>query len=153
MTDQDKAFFTRSIEQLKSLKDDQQPLWGIMTPQHVVEHLVGSWRISNGRARVPQKLSDEEVEKRRSFLFSNQVYPRNIANPTVKEQGNAPLLKESLEAAIDQLEDEIAAFFDYHKQTPNAQEMHPVFGALDANGWLIFQTKHMTHHMTQFGLM
>jgi len=31
--------------------------------------------------------------------------------------------------------------------------MHPVFGSLDTNGWLIFQTKHMTHHLTQFGLL
>ena len=149
----DKAFFNKSTELLRTLKEDQEPRWGSMSPQHMVEHLVGSWRISNGRARVPQMLSDEDVEVRRSFLFSDKAYPKNIPNPTVKVQGNAPLRKESLSKAIDQLQDEMNAFFEYHTSNSDAQEMHPVFGTLDAKGWLLFQTKHMTHHMMQFGLL
>ena len=153
MTAKDKAFFTKSIALLKPLNKDQEPQWGSMTPQHMVEHLVGSCRISNGRARVPQMLADGDVQTRREFIFSDKPYARNISNPTAKIQGNAPLRKESLSAAIDQLEDEMNAFFDFHDSNPNAVEMHPVFGLLDSNGWLIFQTKHMTHHLTQFGLL
>lgn len=150
---QDKAFFLKSTELLRTLKEDQEPLWGSMSPQHMVEHLVGSWRISNGRARVPQMLSDDDIETRRVFLFSDKPYAKNIPNPTVKVQGNAPLRKESLSAAIDQLQDEMNSFFEYHASNTDAQEMHPVFGILDEKGWLLFQTKHMTHHMMQFGLL
>lgn len=153
MTVQDKAFFVRSTELLRTLDEEQEPNWGSMSPQHMVEHLVGSWRISNGRAQVPQMLSDEDVEVRRAFLFSDKPYAKNIPNPTSQTQGNAPLRKESLNAAIDQLQDEINAFFEYHENNQDAQEMHPVFGLLDFSGWMTFQTKHMTHHMMQFGLL
>ena len=150
---QDKAFFQKSIELFRTLNQDQEPLWGSMTPQHMVEHLVGSWRISNGRARVAQMLSEEDLQIRREFLFSDKAYAKNIPNPTSKTQGNAPLRKESLTAAIDQLSDEMNTFFEYHEMNPEAMEMHPVFGVLDFNGWMTFQTKHMSHHMMQFELL
>lgn len=153
MIAQDKAFFLKSIDLLRTWKKDQEPQWGSMSPQHMVEHLVGSWRISNGRAQAPQMLTNEDVEVRREFLFSEKAYAKNIANPTSKTQGNAPLRKESLNAAIDQLQDEMKAFFEYHKSHVDAIEMHPVFGPLNFEGWMTFQTKHMTHHMMQFGLL
>ena len=149
----DDTFFIKSIELLKTLDKDLEPKWGSMSAQHMVEHLVGSCRISNGRARVPQMLSDEDVLSRREFLFSVRPYEKNIPNPTAKTQSNAPLRKDSLKSAIDQLEDEMNAFFVFHASNPNAIEMHPVFGTLDAKGWLVFQTKHMTHHLMQFGLL
>jgi hypothetical protein len=118
----------------------------------MVEHLVGSWRISNGNARVKPMLSEEEIEQRRSFLFSDRPYERNIPNPVFKD-GAPPLRKTDLAAAIDQLEQEMNDFFDYHAEHPGAIEVHPVFGALDQEGWLTFQRKHMTHHLLQFGLL
>ncbi|GAB4221671.1 MAG: hypothetical protein Kow0075_17270 [Salibacteraceae bacterium] len=147
----DKAFFMEMVQRLRTLRPDASPRWGSMTPQHMVEHIVGSWRISNGRARVPVMLSGEELEKRRAFLFSDKPYEKNIVNP-VTGKDLPPLRKPGLKEAIDQLEDEIIAFFAYHESNPGAIENHPVFGELDKNGWLIFQTKHMQHHLSQFGL-
>ena len=48
----DTFFKTDLIDKLKQLEDNQKPLWGIMTPQHMVEHIIGSWLISNGRFQV-----------------------------------------------------------------------------------------------------
>lgn len=147
-----KAFFLRCIDQMRLLDEDQRPIWGSMSPQHMVEHIVGSWRISNGRARVGLLIKGDELIKRRDFLFSDTPYERNIPNPTFAK-GAPPLRKPSLASAIDQLEDEMMAFFAYHETHPGAIEMHPVFGELDYQGWLIFQGKHMKHHMMQFGLL
>lgn len=136
----------------RKLVPEQKALWGGMTPQHMVEHVVGSWRISNGRARVKTMLPEEEVKRRRATLFSGIPYERNVANPMFAN-GLPPLRKPSLAAAIDQLEDEMKAFFEYHKANPGAVETHPVYGAMTTDEWLYFQTKHMQHHMGQFGLM
>jgi len=122
-----------------------------MSPQHAVEHMVGSWRISNGRARVKTVLPAEEIALRRAFLFSEKPYARNIENP-VTGNGLAPLRKPNFSASVDQLQDEINAFFEYQETNPGVLEIHPVFGELDMNGWLIFQTKHMGHHLAQFGI-
>ena len=136
---------------LRNLSPDATPEWGLMTPQHMVEHLVGSWRISNGRARIKTVLPLDEVERRRQFLFSDKDYDQNITNP-VQGKGLIPLRKENLDSAIEQLENEMEAFFAYHEEHTQAIETHPVFGELNYNEWLIFQTKHMKHHLTQFGL-
>ena len=60
------------------------------------------------------------------------------------------LRKPNLQAAIDHLEDEMTAFFEYHESNQEAMEAHPVFGILDYNGWIVFQSKHMGHHLAQF---
>tara|TARA_B110000046_G_C12827132_1_gene327905 strand:- start:200 stop:505 length:306 start_codon:yes stop_codon:yes gene_type:complete len=101
MTSKYKAFCKKSIELLKTLNKDQEPQWDSLTPQHMVKHLVGPWRISNGRARVPQMLFDGDVQIRRESIFSDKPYARNISNPTAKTRGNAPLREESLSAVID----------------------------------------------------
>lgn len=152
MKPENKDFFLRTIPLLRTLNPESSPIWGSMTPQHMVEHIVGSWRISNGRSRVGEVLDKAEIERRREFLFSATPYAKNIPNP-VFSKGLPPLRKASLNDAIDQLEDEMTAFFAYHESNPNAIETHPVFGDLDHTGWLIFQTKHMTHHLKQFGLL
>jgi hypothetical protein len=147
-----KEFLLNTPALLRTLDPNQRPIWGLMSPQHLVEHIVGAWRISNGRAQVKCVFQGEELEKRRAFLFSDAEYARNITNP-VTGNGLPPLRKTDLEASIVQLEAEMHAFFEYHTQNPNAIEMHPAFGALDYQGWIDFQYKHMRHHMMQFELV
>jgi len=137
------------ISKLKQLTPNQKPLWGIMTPQHMVEHLVGSWRISNGRVQLPEKPVDES---KKAFLYNNMPYPKNIQNAALGN-GLAPLRKTDLQAAILQLNDEINAFFNYHDENPTAIFFHPAYGNLNKNEWLLFQKKHCTHHLTQFNLL
>ena len=150
---ENKSFFLATILKLRELSKDAKPIWGRMTPQHMVEHIVGSWRISNGRARIPVQLEGEELQRRRDFLFSDLTYRRNIQNPVAESQDLPKLRKASLDAAIDQLEDEMTAFFEYHEANPGSIENHPVFGTLNYEEWLLFQSKHMKHHLEQFGVL
>lgn len=149
---QDERFFRDMIIRLRTLKTDQKPSWGLMSPQHMVEHLVGSWRVSNGNAKVKAIFQGDELAKRRQFLFSDLAYEKNIPNPVFRD-GLQPLRKASLSDAIDQLEAEMDCFFVYYAANPGITEVHPVFGALDFEGWLVFQTKHMQHHLAQFDLL
>lgn len=146
-----KAHFLSLPDKLRSLTPDQKAEWGNMSAQHMVEHLVGSWRISNGRAKARAVLDSEKLEQRRAFMFSDEPYPKNLANPLFSK-GLPPLRKASLSDAIDQLEDEMRTFFTYHEAHPKAIEVHPVYGDMTTNEWLHFQAKHMGHHLTQFGL-
>ena len=90
---------------LRALDGDEQPIWGLMSPQHMVEHLVGSCMISNGKAQVKCIFEGDELAERRKFLFSDVPYQRNITNP-VQGDGLAKLRKADLASAIDQLESE-----------------------------------------------
>lgn len=147
-----KSFFLGTPAMLRTLTPEQKPLWGAMTPQQMVEHVVGSWRISNGRARVQAILPPEEISSRRETLFSGKPYEKNFQNPMFAK-GLPPLRKPSLEAAIEQLEDEMKAFFEHHEVNPQAIEVHPIYGNMTYDEWMYFQTKHMMHHMSQFGLL
>ncbi|MEZ4722930.1 MAG: DUF1569 domain-containing protein [Flavobacteriales bacterium] len=147
----DKAYFLGLAQKLRTLNETDKPLWGGMTLQHMVEHVVGSWRISNGRAQVKLTISEEESETRRATLENEPTYPKNLANPMFAN-GLPPLRKASLSDAIDQLEDEVTAFFAYHKDNPDAIEVHPIYGPMDYAAWIYFQKKHMGHHLSQFGL-
>ena len=147
-----KEFLLSTPALLRTLDPNQRPVWGIMTPQHLVEHIVGAWRISNGRAQVKCIFEGEELAKRRAFIFSDAPYPKNITNP-VTGDGLPKLRKPSLEAAIAQLEDEMSVFFEYHETNPGSIEIHPVFGDLTADQWIHFQERHMRHHLMQFELV
>lgn len=146
-----KAHFLSLPDKLRGLSPDQKPEWGNMSAQHMVEHVVGSWRISNGRTKVKAVLAPKDVAQRRTFMLSDEPYPRNLANPLFSK-GLPPLRKASLNDAIDQLEDEMRAFFAYHESHPDAVETHPIYGDMTFEEWLHFQAKHMGHHLAQFGL-
>lgn len=148
-----KDFFVDEVPKaLEKLKAETKPEWGSMTAQHMIEHLVGSWRISNGRAQVQLMTPKERLPAYRQFLFSDEPYKKNLMNP-IFANGLPPLRKESLDAAVQQLIDEMWMFFEYFNEHPEATFIHPVFGELDKEGWLTFQRKHMGHHLTQFGVL
>jgi len=83
------------------LSEETERLWGIMTAQHMIEHLVGSWRISNGKAQVASVYEGEKLERNRKFLFSDSPYPRNLKNPVLKDQELPHLRKKDLNEAKD----------------------------------------------------
>ena len=147
----DESYFNSLTEEIRRLSSGSKPSWGSMSPQHMVEHLVSSWRISNGRSTAKVISSEEYREKAIKFLFSELPFEKNIKNP-IHSKGLPPLRKESLEASIDQLANEINTFFEFWGSKGEHKETHPLFGELDKHGWLTFQKKHMIHHLKQFGL-
>ena len=64
-----------------------------------------------------------------------------------------PIVFESLEAAIKKLHEAVEEFFDYFQKNPDKKTLHPAFGWLDYNEWLILHYKHAYHHLRQFELM
>jgi len=146
-------FFLEDIPvMIKPLGEDSKPDWGIMTPQHMIEHVTSGWLISNGRFESDKVPSEEKIEKRLEFLYSNRPFPRNITN-MAHGDGLRPLRRKNLSDAKEQLLKNIQLFFDHHKEKQDYKPLHPVFGYLDKEGWLVFQKKHITHHFIQFGLM
>lgn len=137
---------------LNRLNENSKPEWGNLTPQHMIEHLVSTWRISNGKSSAPQLTPDEKLPAYRKFLGSDAPFEKNIKNRLMGE-GLPALRKKSLQEAKNQLMEEIIDFFAHHKNHPDSKSIHPFFGELDKEGWLKFQEKHMDHHFRQFNLI
>lgn len=140
------------ISKLKTLKVDQQPEWGIMTPQHMVEHLIVTTKLSNGGLSVPCRIPVEQIPQYKAFLLeSDQEMQKGIKANGM--EGLLDLRYPSLEASIEKLEEEIDKFNTFFENNPDAKITNPVLAEIGYEDWKTFHKKHYTHHFKQFGLL
>ena len=139
---------------LTQLPPDTVPLWGTMTPQHMVEHLRYAVQLSNGKVSFPLVTPLEKVEKAKARMLAAEGWqpPVNFKAAFMDAEGLMPLQFGSMEAAIDALLAEIDDFYQYHRENPDAQPVHPYFGALNQQEWEINHDRHFQHHFRQFGV-
>ncbi len=149
------SFLQSTSDLLLQLKADQVPVFGRMSAQHMVEHLVLLFKVSRGRIKAPLSVPEEQLEKRRAWLMSDkQMRPGAKMPGTGDETPLPPLRFESLSAAQKEYEKELATFYSYYEAEENkdSKEMHPMFGLLNLAEWEQFHQKHIKHHLRQFEL-
>lgn len=140
------------IQKLRQLDPDAKPNWGLMTPQHMVEHLIVIFKIANGSIPSELYIDEEKIPRQQAFLRSDKEFPKHIRIKNLHEDKPLPLRMESMEAAIEKLDKEIVKFEEVFEAEPDQKTVHPIFGALDYDDWVTFHRKHTTHHFKQFGL-
>lgn len=140
------------FNQLSKLDSTTQPLFGKMSPQHVVEHLAVSVSISNGKG--PQKQFTEPDEGnaiKEKLIYTDMELPNGVKTPILGDE--PPALKcVDMNEAISQLKSELESFDSYFKENPNGKTIHPRMGPLSQQEWTILHGKHIAHHLKQFGL-
>lgn len=149
--------FSKYINLLNNLSKDTKPNWGIMTPQHMVEHLILAVQSSTEKIifdRFITPLDKLAISKR--FLNSSRPLPKLFVNEVISEvigEGLIPLINDDLSSAIKELEKEVEYFDEYFTRNPEAKPINATFGPLNYEEWVVFHNKHFTHHLTQFGLL
>jgi len=134
---------------LAALKADATPLWGKMTPQQMVEHLVKEVEYTNGKLKAASTTPPDVAEMdKKAKLYSDFEIPRNVNLGPLPETYRFP----NLEMAINQLMQELDDFDKYYDQ-PGATAVHFAFGPMGRDEWHIWHGKHFTHHFKQFGLI
>ncbi|MTI32824.1 DUF1569 domain-containing protein [Xanthovirga aplysinae] len=140
------------FDRLKVLTPESSPVWGIMTAQHMIEHLTHTLQLSNGKKTFPLKSPKEKLPALMAFLLSDNDFPKGFKSPVLGSK-LAVLHHKDLQSAIHSLKTELKDFIGYYKQNPDAKNMHPVFGLLNGKEWIIFHQKHFKHHLSQFDLI
>lgn len=139
---------------LYQLSEETKPLWGNMTPQHMLEHLEYSTRISSGEIQDIEFSTPEKImEKVHATLYNYRKMPRNFGAPERLEQELKQLKHDSLETAKAKLLEAYDEFEAYFKEHPDATLKNIVFGDLNRYEWNLFHRKHYNHHFEQFGLI
>lgn len=139
---------------LRSLHEDSQARFGLMTPQHMLEHLIILHKISYGRIKAVLTVSEAESLKMKKYLIEeSNPFPKGIKAKGMDEHILPPLKYANLREAKAAYIEAIGAFFVFFSHHPEATTMHPVLGLLNMKEWLIFHNKHITHHFGQFGLL
>lgn len=137
---------------INQLEEKAKPLWGIMTPQHLIEHFIYLFKMSIGEIQLEAITPLDKIQAYQASLHSDRLLPKNFEAPYL--QKGRP---ENLEYAS--LEDAKAAFsiyFDkyeaYYRNNQKAKNTHVIYGALDKEHWDLLLAKHFDHHFRQFDL-
>ena len=140
------------FEALMPLHDDTRPRWGRMTAQQMVEHLLWAFELSNGAAHAECPIPEPQRQRLKAFLHDNRPTPREFMNP-VLTAGLSPLRHKGLAEAVASLRAAVNHFVQRAASTPDATQMHPVFGPTGMDEWARAHFKHTYHHLLQFGLV
>jgi len=145
------SMFQDYLKALDKLNDEQTPLWGRMTPQHMVEHLIMTLQSSDGKIKVECVTPPEKLPASKRFLLSSRPLPKLFINPVIGSD-LLPLKFSGLDEARKMLKQEIEYYFKFFRENPNAKTTHVTFGKLNKDEWDNFHQKHFIHHLAQFGL-
>lgn len=151
--DFDDFFRTKVPAVIDSISGEEQPAWGMMSVQHMLEHLVLPLNFAIGTFKVPVFTPEEKLPRQREFLVSVFGLPKNFHAPFLPPGQNPPLMTATLEEAKTFLKLTIQRFLDTVADPGFSTETHPIFGSLNREEWMIFQYKHFQHHFLQFGLL
>ena len=148
-------FITKECVSLfTNLSADAVGKWGKMNAQQTVEHLGAFFNVSAGKIKFDLVTPIEHLPRYKEFLLSDKEFRENTKAPiSVIGEEALPLQYATMEAALEKLTESITAFENYFKDDPLQTSLHPVFGELNFEEWVLLHYKHVTHHARQFGLV
>lgn len=139
------------LHRLQNLNLNSEAKFGLMTPQHMVEHLVLTMKISTGRIPIPEIVpSEKQIAQKQALLFTNIAFPQGVKAPGLPDS-LLDLRFPNLEIAKEELIKSWDAYILHFQENPNKKTPHPRFGLLDFEEWERFHSKHLDHHLSQFG--
>jgi len=138
---------------LAKLKADSIGKWGIMTPQHMIEHLTDGFKSAVNEIKYDIDTPDEHLEKYQDSLYNYYPFPKNSKTPVLKDGVLNELRNHSLDEAKKEFLETYDTFELYYKENPEATANNAVFGELDKDLWDLLIRKHLNHHFEQFNLV
>jgi len=139
------------LNKLDILSEGTKALWGIMTPQHMIEHLMLTFRISSKKLKVECITPPERIPLMKKILMSERPLPKGFKNPVMGE-GLSDLMFPDLITGKEELKNEMKDYIEFFDMNPEAEILNPTFGNLNKKEWEQFHYKHMKHHFQQFGI-
>lgn len=145
-------FFEKIENIISALDSTTKPEWGEMSPTQLLEHLIQSCNMihqNNTKILIQEKY----IEKAIAFLYTDKALQKGIKvdetigySFSIDESKDLESLKTQLIAAVEKM-------VSFLETNSNFKAIHPYFGELNSEQWLLFQKKHFTHHLSQFGLL
>lgn len=146
-------FFTNTVlSALYKLKSDSKASWGKMNAEQMLIHLIQSTKMMHlGNTKL--LIKEKHIEKAIAFLYTDKPISRGIEIPKNIGYNLDNTIKEDIEATKEDLINSINNMLSFLSKNTDFKAIHPFFGELNTHQWLLFQKKHFTHHLIQFGLM
>ena len=146
-------FFTSTlVESLENLKIDSKSEWGTMTAKQMLIHLTQSSKmmhLENTKLLIKEKY----IEKAIAFLYTDKAISKGIDIPKDIGYNFDNAITEDIEQLKTELFNSTNTMLNFLTKNTDFRAVHPFFGELTTKQWLLFQKKHFTHHLSQFGLL
>jgi len=146
-------FFTSTlVESLENLKTDSKAEWGTMTAKQMLIHLTQSSKMMH-LENTKLLIKEKNIEKAIAFLYTDKAISKAIDIPKDIGYNFDDGITEEIEQLKTELIDSTNNMLNFLTKNTDFRAVHPFFGELTAEQWLLFQKKHFTHHLSQFGLL
>ena len=138
---------------LGKITPESKANWGKMNAQQMIEHVAAFFKVSTEKIKFDLVTPEEHLPKFKEFLLSDKQFRENTKAPAnVIGEEPLPLRYKSFEEAVEKLHQAVDHFEVYFKNDPHKKTIHPVFGPLNFDEWVLLHYKHVTHHLRQFGM-
>ena len=144
-----------NIEEIKLklalLQEDSKPLFGLMSPQHMVEHLIITFKLSVAKIKIADfEPTEKQLAQKEALLNTPMDFPKGIRAPGLPST-LMPLKYKNLEEAMNQLIQSMEEYEHFFSEKGKST-LHPRFGKMTFEDWNKFHSKHIPHHLSQFNL-
>ncbi len=141
-------------ESLNKLTEISKPKWGILTPQHLLEHLEYGYRIMSGQIQDFEIATPETIlEKVHHSLYNFDKFPMGTQFPTMKKDQLDDLIHPDFETAKAKFFESRNQYKTFFKENPEAILKNMVFGELNKYESYLLERKHLNHHFEQFNIL
>jgi len=137
------------IARLDKLDADARPVWGKMTVEQMVSHLVQA-----GELPFTASVPDRSNFASRTFIKPLILYvlpmPKEVkTSPELNQQENG---RKPVELSSDK--QAVIESINTLGNLPVGHDClsHPFFGKMNAKQWAVLAYKHIDHHLRQFGV-
>jgi len=137
---------------LQNLTADREPNFGLMTPQHMVEHLIWVTKTTIGRKGEQEKEPTKSQLYFGKFIANGAIFEHR-PKPGQTKADLPPLKYSSLQEAIEQVAPAIERFYQHFEDNPDAVCFNPMMGELTKADLEVFHAQHYRWHLQQFGLL
>ena len=139
---------------LDKVHGETKPVWGKMNAQQMVEHLADFFDVSSGKIQFDLVTPEEHLPKYLEFLYSDKQFRENTKAPSsILGEEPQPARYADYSSARQHLKTSVEDFFKYFGANPGVKTIHPVFGSLTFQEWILLHYKHVRHHLRQFGVL
>lgn len=140
---------TKLIERLNKLTGDETPVWGKMTAEQMMSHLVQAGELPF-EASVPDRSTFMSRTFIKPLILHVLPMPKEVKVSAEMDQqadGRAPLGFETDRSLLIESMKKLGELSVDHKCLD-----HPFFGKMSAKDWANIAYKHIDHHLKQFGV-
>ncbi len=147
-----KDFFEKDLPQfLQNLAANQAPRFGLMTAQHMVEHLLMTMKTSVKRYGEPEDPPTKGQVGFKAFITKGAPIEHR---PSDKTKADLPELKyANLEEAINKMPEAVSRFYTHYEANPEFRCYNKFMGELGFDELELFHYQHFRFHLHQFHLL